>query len=155
VIVLEGWSGEGSKYIGGVWAEPCTQHFDTAYRRDLTELVQRIASLGSTPVVVKTLAPFTADLPSKFSKLWGGKDERELDGLFQKRVSCQNRVKQQVARETGAVLLDLEAEICPNGECVRTREGFVLRGDGMHFYGPGGAWAATWLLDGVAELSSR
>jgi hypothetical protein len=117
--------------------------------------LQRVASAGSSPVIVKTPAPFTADLLSKFSKFWGGTDERVLDALSQKRVSCQNHVKQQVVRQSGAVLLDLEAEICPNGECIRTRSGVYLRSDGMHFEGPGGAWAATWHLDRVSELPSH
>ncbi|MFT5695743.1 MAG: peptidoglycan/LPS O-acetylase OafA/YrhL, partial [Myxococcota bacterium] len=41
VIIFEGWSGEGSKKLGGKWSSPCSSHYDSAYTRDLTDLVDK------------------------------------------------------------------------------------------------------------------
>jgi peptidoglycan/LPS O-acetylase OafA/YrhL len=147
VIVLEGWTGEGSKKVDGQWTEPCTSEFDAAYARDLTDLVSRLLASGAEVAVVATPPPMVQDLPSRFSKLWGGVGRSELKPLFSKRVACQNRVRRNVARSSKVILLDLDAHLCPNGECNRYLGDQLLRLDGMHFEGPGAAWASAWLLD--------
>jgi hypothetical protein len=112
-------------------------------------LVNKVSSIGSTAYIVTTPPPSATDFPSKYSKLWGGIGDEELEQLFNARATCQNRVKRKVASNTEAVLIDLEGEICPNRACLRYLGDDLVRPDGMHFEGSGAAWASNWILSQV------
>ncbi len=84
-------------------------------------------------------------------KNWGDTGGEQLEALFRERMACQNRVREAVARRTGALLLDLQAELCDGGRCRREQDGHTLRPDGMHFQREGAAWASRWLLDRLAQ----
>ncbi|MDP6979270.1 MAG: acyltransferase family protein [Myxococcota bacterium] len=147
VILLEGWTGEGSKRIDGVWTHPCESTFDEAYARDLEDLFEQFSAAGSVAAVVTVPPPSVQDLPSRFSKLWGGTSSQQLDALFRERVSCQNEVRKNAAADRGAVVIDLEDQVCPNGKCRRYLEGEILRKDGIHFEGAGASWASRQILE--------
>jgi len=146
VILLEGWSGEGSKKINGEWAEPCTPSFDEAYERDLADLTRQLHTSGSEVALVLTPAPLARDLASRYARLWGGRSSDALQVLFDERVTCQNDAKRSAAQQTSATLLDLQSRVCPRGNCQRTLGSTLLRSDGMHFDGPGGVWVSRWML---------
>jgi len=152
VVLFEGWTGEGWKQLDGDWIAPCSEAYDAAYGRDLTGFVEALLETAERVHVLSVPPPAIEDLPSRFSKLWGGMPRAELDARFRERVACQNRVRRDVAAATPARLLDLEAALCgADGVCQRLHGDVLLRPDGMHFEGPGARWAANWLLDRVAE----
>ncbi len=154
VLLLEGWSGEGAKRIAAGWSHPCRADFDAAHAADLTDLILSIGAAGAVTAVVVMPPPSVPDLSPSFSHQWAATPDAELDALFRERVACQNRVREQVARKTGAILLDLRARVCPGDACLREVDGFVLRSDGMHFEGRGAAWASRWLLDRIDPRAS-
>jgi len=100
---------------------------------------------------VATPSPLIQDLPSRFSKLWGGVERDDLNTLFRQRVACQNHVRREVARSSEAFLIDLDLYVCPDGRCKRHLGQSLLRPDGMHFEGAGASWASSWILDQLRE----
>lgn len=155
VIVFEGWTGEGQKRISNEWREPCEPAFDDAYRRDLTDLVERLSAHTEQVVLLSAAPPQMQDLPSRFSRLWGGMPPAELGERFRERVGCQNAVRSRVAREQSTSWLDLETAVCPEPGACRRFDGDVhLRPDGMHFEDEGARWAARWILDRI-QLPAR
>ncbi len=152
VVLLEGWTGEGSKKIDGVWSQPCESEFDTAYARDLEELFANFSAAGSLAAVVTVPPPSVEDLPSRFSKLWGGTSSQELDTLFRERVGCQNEVRRRAAVDREAMVIDLAGDLCPEGQCRRYVDGETLRRDGIHFDGAGATWASRQILDRLEDV---
>jgi hypothetical protein len=69
-------------------------------------------------------------------------------------VDCDNRLRREVAAETGTRLVDLFAYICPGGHCRVTQNGVTLRPDHLHYDGPGGKIVANWLIDQVDPARS-
>ncbi len=148
VVIFEGWTGEGHKRVDGEWLEPCSDTFDEAYARDLRDLVDALSRHAGHVVVLTVPPPSIEDLPSRFSRLWGGMANEELDARFRERVGCQNRVRREVAAASEAQLVDLEAALCSAaGVCQRFDGETQLRPDGMHFEEEGARWAARWLFD--------
>jgi hypothetical protein len=147
VLLLEGWSGEGDKRLDGRWTHPCRADFDAAYAADLSELVTRFGASGTRTWLGVLPPPSVADLSPRYANNWGDTGDAELAELFRERVACLNRVRREVAADTGAGLVDLEALVCPGGECRREIGGVTLRPDGVHFQREGARWAARHLLD--------
>jgi hypothetical protein len=116
----------------GHHVRPCDKTYDALYRR---QLMHEIATLraGGARVVITTEA---------YSRYLGIK---EHDGA----TDCQNRIRREVARSTGAQFVDLFEYICPHGECRTKQDGVVLRPDGLHYSGAGGLIVAQWLMDQV------
>ena len=46
-------------------------------------------------------------------------------------------------------LADLFEYVCPRKECRERQDGVLLRPDGLHYEGGGGAIVARWLIDQV------
>lgn len=149
VLLIEGWSGEGLKKVEGNWTHPCEEDFDLAFAADLENLIHRFEAAGSRPVMTTMPPPVARDLAAGYSRQWGNYEEDELQLLFHGRMECLNRVRSEVALNTGTALIDLASLVCPDGECLREVNGFPMRPDGMHFTGPSAAWVSEWLLDRV------
>jgi peptidoglycan/LPS O-acetylase OafA/YrhL len=150
VLLVEGWPGEGQKLVDDEWTHPCEEDFDRTYARDLAELIEAFGRSASRTALVTIPMPRIADLSPRHAPLWAGTSHADLEVLFEERVACQNDVRRKVADETGALLLDLRAHMCPDEKCVREIEGRVLRPDGVHFKRSGAVWAADWLLSELA-----
>lgn len=151
VVLLEGWPGEGEKKLAGRWSHPCEADFDAAYAADLSDLIGRFTTAGATSVLVVVPPPAVPDLSPNYAKNWGETGPEQLEALFRERMECQNRVRAEVARSTGAVLADLREAVCPGGPCRREVDGFMLRPDGVHFQDRGAAWVSRWLLDRIGN----
>lgn len=154
VLILEGWPGAGEKRFGGSWHQPCTTEFDTKFGDDLTDTVHSLQASGSLPAIVTTAPPILSDLNAIMSEHWPNLSSDQLKDLFQRNSECQNRVRREVAEQTGALLLDLDAYLCPHGRCRREMNGVRLRSDGLHFRGPGARLISTWLLDQIEALKT-
>lgn len=80
-------------------------------------------------------------------------------GVFDPRRS--RRLNQLIARLTNEhptrmTLVDLDSEICPNGEFTNSLHGIEdFRPDGIHFSEHGARWVGKWLGEQLVELASR
>ncbi|MFQ5416492.1 MAG: acyltransferase family protein [Myxococcota bacterium] len=149
VIVLEGWPGLGAKEIRGGWHHPCESILDEAHAEDLEATVRQLQRGGRLVAVVASAPPQVIDAPDYLTG-GPGADLAPLAELARRRMDCQNAVRRRVAERSGAILIDLDGELCPGGACRRMQDGALLREDGVHFAEPGGFPIATWLLDQFA-----
>ncbi len=136
-LLVLAWPGYGDREVDGTWQHPCQPGFDQYYRSEVAEAIRVLGSAGGR-VVVAT-APYFAS------------DAAPADAV--KRVDCLNTVYRQAAAADGALVLDLNAYACPDGRCLDTVDGVVLRPDGLHFSGPGAELAARWTVGQLRTLT--
>lgn len=105
-----------------------------------------VAATAEAPVVFLN-APCFRDSQAPFGLT---SDRNDL-----RRVRAFNAVLADVARKTGAVVVDLEAFLCPDGRYEHEREGVVLRQDGVHLTPAGGGLVWSWLAPQVLDLAMR
>jgi hypothetical protein len=115
------------------WSQVCSNDYDGQYRVDLERAVTRLRATGAH--VVLTTSGYLRYLFAPRG------DDRLVD--------CDNRIRREVARETGAQLVDLFSYTCPQGKCRDKVDGVPLRPDGMHYEGPSARIVARWILDQV------
>jgi len=115
------------------WTRLCTPEYDREYRVDLERAVGRLRATGAR--VVLTTAAY---LRYVFAP-------RASDRL----VDCDNRIRREVARATGAQLVDLFSYTCPGGTCREEIDGVPMRPDGLHYEGRSARIVARWILDQV------
>jgi SGNH domain (fused to AT3 domains) len=127
--------GTGGTYRGH-HVRPCTEPYDSLYRKRLRQEVAVLGARGAR-VVIPT---------EPYSRYLGTAN-------YDWATDCQNSDRRAVAKQTGALLVDLFGYICPKGECRVKQDGVTLRPDGLHFAGPGGEIVARWLLDQVETVS--
>jgi peptidoglycan/LPS O-acetylase OafA/YrhL len=118
--------------LRGHSVQSCTEPYDSNYQQSLRREIAILGSHGAK-VAITTEA---------YSRVFGGANaDRETD--------CNNRLRREVAHETGAALVDLFSYICPNGQCRARQNGVTLRPDGEHYDGPGALIVAKWMLHQV------
>ena len=121
--------------IGETWQRPCESGWHDAYLKELIALLRGIVPEGGRPVVVR--APYPVGT-------W-----RSAPGVLA-RVDCFNAtLDEAVAAVPGVTSLDLQAHLCPGGECALDDNGAPIRPDGMHFEGAGADAVARWVLANV------
>lgn len=154
-ILLEGWSGEGSKKVAENWIHPCEKTFDDAFAHDLSDLIQHFEAAGTRTILALMPPPIVRDLSPSYAHQWGALGDDELTALFEQRMACLNRVRLEVAQRTGSPLLDLESLVCPDGNCLSELNGLEIRPDGMHFSGASAAWVSRWMLVELEQFEPR
>ena len=113
------------------WLLPCGSTYESLYERSLKREVGVLGAHGAKVVVTTAAYPFVfAGAPHSYD-------------------DCDNRLRRKVAAETGAKLADLFEYVCPRNECRERQDGVLLRPDGLHYEGGGGAIVARWLIDQV------
>jgi hypothetical protein len=71
-----------------------------------------------------------------------------------KAVDCQNRYLQRAVNDDpNARWLDLDAYICPDGNCLTELDGVELRPDGRHFQGPSANIVSAWMLPRILAFA--
>ncbi|HEY5014017.1 MAG TPA: hypothetical protein VIK61_15135, partial [Acidimicrobiia bacterium] len=110
--------------------KPCEEPYDSLYQQSLRNEIARLGASGTTVVV-------TTQAYDRFFR----------DAVPDRTVDCNNRLRREVAAETGARLVDLFNFVCPKGRCRVKQSGATLRPDGLHYEGPGGDIVAKWLID--------
>jgi hypothetical protein len=126
-------------FYGGRWIAPCTAPYESYYRQSLRRTIANLGADGAR-VVITTTAYWrpTGDTPYAGIK---------VTGLLDRYTDCDNRIRRQVAAETGTKLIDLFKYVCPGGECRTKQDGATLRLDGLHYFAKGGRIISTWMLD--------
>jgi hypothetical protein len=133
VIWIVGDAASGGLRYHGRAVGSCAEPYDSLYLRSLRH---EVAVLGShdAKVVITTEA---------YARIFGATDaDRATD--------CNNRLRREVASQTGAQLVDLFGYICPHRQCRTEQNGVTLRPDGQHYEGRGGRLVAKWLIDQIA-----
>jgi lysophospholipase L1-like esterase len=148
VLLIEGWAGIGDRRIDGRWLHPCDPAYDASYAQALRAVVERLAR-EAAPVAIALMPPVNAQRASDVVLGGAGVDRRRLVAIASQRMQCQNAVRRDIARRTGARLVDLASQVCPGGRCPAGDAAAAPRWDGLHFAGPAGRSVASWL---VAEL---
>jgi hypothetical protein len=118
---------------GTQWLSACGSQYAADFRSALSHEVEMLGAHGARVVITTSAYP-------RFP-LHGSDAAAE----------CQNPLRRQVAKSTGAQLVDLFSYICPNGKCRVKQNGVTLRSDGLHYKGPGGAIVAQWLYDQITR----
>ncbi|MFN8038966.1 MAG: GDSL-type esterase/lipase family protein [Acidimicrobiales bacterium] len=130
VLVMVGGTGLGDWEVEGDFRGPCDPVFDRWYTEGLGAQIDRLAATGSK--VVLTTEPYPRLFPQP----------ADLDA----RTDCANRSLREAAAAHGAAVVDLAAFICPDGQCVTTKDGVTLRADGVHFSNDGAVYLARWIV---------
>ena len=136
VLVAFGALPIGDVKIDGAWYHAC----DAPYQETLTEkyesLLQAAHDAGTVPAlttVVHSTNPF--------------RDPKANDY-----VDCANEVIRSVVEaDPDAVLVDLDAFVCPPSGCLERIDGQIVRTDSVHFKGEGGRIAAQWYVADALE----
>jgi peptidoglycan/LPS O-acetylase OafA/YrhL len=131
-VVFSFWAPGDARYkYGGYWLEPCDAAYDQMYRSRLEAAVRRFRDAGAR-------ASLTTNAYTQYDR------ERRED---RERVDCVNRIVRDVARQTGARVIDLFDFVCPQApECRDEIDGQVLRPDYVHYSDRGGELVARWVF---------
>jgi len=113
------------------WTRVCAPDYDRQYRVDLEGAVRELSATGAHVVLTTAAYLRYVFYPPGADRL----------------VDCDNRIRRQVARETGAQLVDLFSYTCPDGKCREKIDGVPLRPDGLHYEGPSARIVARWILE--------
>ncbi len=135
VLLVEGaWDINERQIDTTEFEKPCQPKFDAWFAGELRDAFTAITSSPTANVFVTTI-PYLRlrDVP--------GGAERD------KRINCLNAIYRTELAKTSITTVDLAQWVCPTiDSCVEKVDGIVLRPDGVHYDGPGGAVVARWLL---------
>lgn len=136
-ILVLGWPGQTARFLEGSWRLPCDPHFDRWYHDRVVDAL-RILHKGATSddVVAITTAPYYRP-PD-------GDEPPDND----QHVRCLNETYRAAAADVGSTeVIDLAGWVCPSADTCRERDnGTLLRADGLHFLGPAGGIAGSWVV---------
>jgi peptidoglycan/LPS O-acetylase OafA/YrhL len=130
VLSVLGWPGNTERYVDGSWRRPCDPVYDRWYANEVAAGLH-VLTAGGARVFVTTVPYYrspNAPLHTDHA------------------TDCLNRTYRAQAAAAGAGVIDLAGYVCPGAQCRVTRDGVVLRPDGLHFSGASSVWAATWIL---------
>ena len=138
VVVFFGGANSGEVQIGGSFVQACAPAFAAEQVRLHEQAIDDLTSSGAKVVLVTIVS--TSDT-SFFPPPWN------------ENIACYNDGLRAVAKKTGAELLDLDADLCPDGACVTQEDGAPVRPDGLHFNGIGGLVVAHRLVTDALDLA--
>jgi peptidoglycan/LPS O-acetylase OafA/YrhL len=130
----------------GTFVGPCDPSFAPWYEAGARNSIAALSATGATVVVVSIVHP------PRFIDIGPGiavpvSDDRDVD--------CLNRLLEEaVTSSPRAHLLDLDAYICPQGNCKTTLDGVTLRADGRHFQGTAANVVAAWMIPRVLAFGT-
>ncbi len=135
VLLVEGaWDVNDRQIDSNEFFHPCQVKFDQWFGNELQAAFHALSQDPAAKV-------FVASIPYMRQKDVPGADERD------KRIDCLNAVYRSELAKTKITTIDLASWVCPTKQsCVEKVDGTVLRPDGVHYDGPGGAIVARWLL---------
>ena len=145
VLLVGGPAIDEYDFGNGTWVAPCDAAFTAQYEAGARRTIEALSATGATVVAVTTVHP------PKIVDIGAGIVIPAVDG---RDVDCENHaLRNAVAAEPKARLLDLDGYVCPKGECRTSIDGVALRTDGRHFQGPAANLIAGWLLPRVLALA--
>ncbi|MEY2959915.1 MAG: hypothetical protein RLZZ01_2483 [Actinomycetota bacterium] len=138
VLVVLSWPGIGDRELDGRSVHPCDPLFDAHHRERFLLAVERAGSTGADVWLANS-----PDLAGEMS-----------DDLSRQRIACINTSIESAVEAANSIellagrvhVLDIRSWVCPAEQCRVDIDGDVLRPDGLHFEGPGGLRAASWIL---------
>lgn len=143
VILLDRWELMDRK-LNGRYQHVGELEYDAYLNRELDRAIEIVASRGAH--VVLLTAPYTRRAERPDGGLWPEDDPA--------RVDAWNVLLQAAAERHETSLLDLNGQICPEGEFTWRIDGIRVRSDGLHFTPEGvRRYIAPWLLPKLARLA--
>jgi peptidoglycan/LPS O-acetylase OafA/YrhL len=129
----------------GKFVDACAPSFSSWYEAGTRRSIVALSATGATVVVVSSVhLPKTIDIGPGIAV--PASEERDIE--------CVNRdLKRAVASQPHARYLDLDAYICPHGDCHNEINGVTLRTDGRHFEGTAATLVARWMVPRVLALA--
>jgi len=129
----------------GKLVDACSPSFASWYEGGARRSIDTLSMTGATVVVVSVVHP-----PKRIDVGAG----IEVPASYDQAVDCTNRyLKNVVASRPRARYLDLDAYICPNGDCRETLDGVTLRPDGRHFQNAAATLVAKWMMPRILALA--
>ncbi|HEX2771763.1 MAG TPA: SGNH hydrolase domain-containing protein, partial [Micromonosporaceae bacterium] len=143
VILLDRWE-LMDRRLNGRYQHVGEPEYDEYLNRELDRAISIVGSRGAH--VVLLTAPYTRRAERPDGGLWPEDDPV--------RVDAWNVLLRAAAERHETTLLDLNAQICPEGEFTWRIDGIRVRSDGLHFT-PDGVrrFIAPWLLPELARLA--
>lgn len=136
-ILVLGWPGQTARLLDGQWRLPCDPVFDAWYRTKVEDAL-RILHEGAGPGDVVALTTAAYFRPPN--------NDEPPDN--DRHVGCLNDTYRAAAAAVpGTQVIELGSWVCPDASSCRERDnGTLLRADGLHFLGPAGGIAGSWVL---------
>lgn len=127
----------GAVKLDGAWRHACDPPYERRLGSQLRSILKAAHDVGAVPVLTTTAHsnnPFRNPKANTY-------------------IDCVNEVTRQVVEaDPDALLVDIDAFVCPDGTCLDRMQGEIIRPDSVHYLGPGGRIVAQWY---VAEALDR
>jgi peptidoglycan/LPS O-acetylase OafA/YrhL len=134
VVLVTGTVDQGlGARIDGRLTLPCDPGWDAAFARRLDEAIDVLE--GSEPPGATRIPVYVTTVRDAPVRPQGS--------------ACVNRLLTEGAERNGARVLDLHAELCPDGRCLTRRGGEPLYDDTQHLGPAGQRWIGGWILDAL------
>ncbi|MFI7602094.1 acyltransferase family protein [Actinoplanes sp. NPDC049681] len=143
VILLDRWE-LMDRRLDGRYQHVGQPAYDAYLRKELDLAIGIVTARGALPVLLT--APYTRRAERPDGGLWP-EDQPQ-------RVDAWNALLRDAGKRHGAVVIDLNRRVCPDGEFTWRAGGVRIRSDGLHFTPEGvRAYLAPWLLPQLARLA--
>jgi hypothetical protein len=127
----------------GEWRRPCDDEFQRWY------VEQGSAAVGELHTRGERVAMLNVTSPLDFVDVGVG---IEVPSEYREYAACQNEMLSAIAARADAMLIDVDAWTCPDGECIEERDGITLRPDGTHYQSDGANVLARWVVPQLRPL---
>jgi peptidoglycan/LPS O-acetylase OafA/YrhL len=145
VILLDRWELMDRK-LDGRYRHVGQPDYDAYLRKELDLAIGIVTAQGALPVLLT--APYTRRAERPDGGLWPEDQPQRADSW--------NALLRAAAERHGAVVIDLNRRVCPDGEFTWRAGGVRIRSDGLHFTPEGvRRYIAPWLLPQLARLAVR
>jgi peptidoglycan/LPS O-acetylase OafA/YrhL len=145
VILLDRWELMDRK-LNGRYRHVGQSDYDAYLRKELDLAIDIVTARGALPVLLT--APYTRRAERPDGGLWPEDQPQRADSW--------NALLREAAQRHGAVVLDLNRRVCPDGRFAWRAGGVRIRSDGLHFTPEGvRRHIAPWLLPQLARLAVR
>jgi peptidoglycan/LPS O-acetylase OafA/YrhL len=138
ILMVGGPDISASDLGDGQWVSACSPTFDAWYEAGARSTIRALSATGASVVVVSLVhPPEIVDIGPGIT----------MPAVYSRDVECENRsLRRAVEQEPRAHYLDLDAYVCPDGECRDEIDGVALRTDGRHFQGPAANIVSAWIV---------
>ncbi|WP_457647150.1 acyltransferase family protein [Profundibacter sp.] len=153
------WLGEPVDDL--IYAYPVGQNPDmpdadrkTAIRNALAKTIRALRDAGKTVILIQAEPRPDFSVPSHYAnKVWYGEtlpaDIAYPASLYLENTAETRDLLAQIAKNTGATLINTASAICPNEECLVFKNNEPLFADGSHLSLQGVALVAPLILDAI------
>ncbi len=138
-LVVVGFPGGIDREVDGSWEPFCGDRVQRLLEQEASAALDQLHTEVAT-VALTTVSPSGA----------GHRHGAHVDD-----VDCVNATYRRVAASRPWVhIVDLDAHVCPERYCRETVDGYVMRPDGLHYWGPSAAIVGRWVVEQGLQAAS-